>query len=95
MRIGDCLDHRQPQPAATALTRARAVAAQEGIEDLLTQRRIDAGTFVVDGDLYVGGGVVHGDADPAGRGVAPRILQQRHQRLADPGRVAMRRMLLA
>ena len=95
MCIGDGLDHRQAQPAAAALARARAIGAHERSEDVGVKFRVDARAFVLDRHLHVSGRVVHGNPHLARAGVAARILQQCQQGLAQACRVTVRVVFLA
>ncbi|KAG0922906.1 hypothetical protein G6F32_014471 [Rhizopus arrhizus] len=94
VRVGDGFDHRQAEPAAAALARTRTVGAHERSEDIGVQGGVDARSLVFDGHLYMPRRVMHGNPYLARAGVAPRVLQQRQQRLAQPGRIAVRVVFL-
>ncbi|KUP01421.1 hypothetical protein AR276_09190 [Stenotrophomonas maltophilia] len=59
------------------------------------QFRVDARTLVFDRHLHVAGRVMHCNPHLARAGIAPRVLQQRQQCLAQAGRVAVRVVFLA
>ncbi len=89
MGIDDGAGDRETETGATRLARTRAVGTREPLEQLVLDRRIDAGTVVV--HPQHGGVVVAGDADRhgrAGRRVRAGVGQQVGGDLVQPARVA-------